>query len=419
MGRDRNGLRAEAKTDDNLLMAQRRLRVAHVIDSLDVSGGAEKQLIANLRAFDRDRLTHELILIKSASESRLDDVPDDIETTILFPDQKGVARRQIVTRLVQQARAEKYDLMHAALPDSALATRAVGMATRTLAVESLVNISHEGIRTVDNPAVTNSKLRAHSMLDRLSMKGIDRFHAVSSAVADSWCRTVGLDRQRIVVIPRGVDHGQLGAVRDLPDGAHVETRATLGVDADAFLVVSVGRQEPQKGHRYLIEAAHRARGSIDRLRVVIVGREGNSTTAIKDLVDQLGASDTVQLAGPRHDVAEILAASDVFAFPSLFEGNGGNAMIEARAAGLPIITTNAEPMTDLVPDDGVGMLIERFDVEALSRALVKLFNDKGLRAKLGEAAYQRALTFPSPEKVAKQVENWYFETLSDKKPLKT
>jgi len=386
-------------------------RVAHLIDSLDVSGGAERQLVANLRAFDHDLIRHDIVLLKSAAVSRAADIPDEVNIWLLGEDKQPMSRFQATLALYRLVRRERFDLLHASLPDSALAARLVGLATGTPVVESLVNISHEEVRIVDNPGVTMAKLRLHRWLDRLTMFRVRRFHAVSNAVADSWADTVKISPRRIDVIPRGIDRGQFG-VGDEERRAHrASVLEEFRLPDDTFLVIAVGRQEPQKGHRYLLEAAHRLREGVPSLRILIVGRTGLASGRLNKLIEDLGIGDIVTLTGSRTDLPRLLAASDVFAFPSLFEGNGGNAMIEAMAIGLPIVTTGVPPMTDLVPNDEFGLLVPRTDSEALADALARLAADPALRQRLGAAAGERAAGFATPEESARRYEAWYREIL--------
>jgi glycosyltransferase involved in cell wall biosynthesis len=234
---------------------------------------------------------------------------------------------------------------------------------------------------------------------------------VSNAVAESWADTVKINRRRIDVIPRGIDRGQFG-VGDEERATHrASVLEEFQLPGDTFLVIAVGRQEPQKGHRYLLEAAHRLRDGVPSLRILIVGRTGLASGRLDKLIEDLGISDIVTLTGSRTDLPRLLAASDVFAFPSLFEGNGGNAMIEAMAISLPIVTTGVPPMTDLVPSDEFGLLVPRTDSEALAAALARLAADPGLRRTLATAASERAAGFATPEESARRYEAWYREIL--------
>jgi glycosyltransferase involved in cell wall biosynthesis len=177
--------------------------------------------------------------------------------------------------------------------------------------------------------------------------------------------------------------------------------------SDAFLILTVGRVEPQKGHRYLVEAMAALRQRLGSARVVIVGRSGHASPMVERLVEENGLEDVIRLVGGRRDVRRLLVASDLFVFPSLFEGNGGNAMIEAMAAGLPIITTGASPMTDLIPNSEFGVLVDRCDSHGLAEAIHALANDRDRRKRLGEAARERASGFSSPAQAARAHQEWY------------
>lgn len=276
-----------------------------------------------------------------------------------------------------------------------------------------MNISHEQLRTIDNPNVTRLKLRGHSALDRATMSALAGFHAVSEAVAESWERMVGLDRAKIRVIPRGVDLDFAGYETTRPNKLSHDVKAEFHIPNESLIAISVGRVEPQKGHRYVVEAMELLRQTHPQLRLLIVGRPGVASRNVERQIADAQLADAIQLCGPREDIPTLLGAADMFVFPSLFEGNGGNAMIEAMAAGLPIVTTGSPPMTDLIPDESVGLLVERCDSRGLAAAIARLADDGQLRAQLGAAARHRAKGFLSPRDVASLHEEWYRELLAD------
>lgn len=389
----------------------RRPRVLHVIDSLSISGGAERQLVANLNSFDHSTIEHHVAILRTSEDSRAGDLPPAVRVRTLGNEGDDLSRIRAAMKLIRLIRADGIDLVHASLANATMAARLAGMVTGTPILESLVNISHEDIRTVDNPSVTTWKLRFHIIIDRLTTWRVTRFHAVSQAVAESWAKVIKIDPARIDVIPRGIDlpalHARLGE-----EETRVTVRKEFDMPADAFVVVTVGREEPQKGHRYLIEAAAAARPALPAARYLIVGRRGNASPAIERLIAELAVDDIVIRAGSRRDIPRLLAAADVFAFPSLFEGNGGNALIEAMAMGLPVITTGAPPMTDLVPNDEFGILVPLMDPDALAAALVRLHSSDELRSTLGEAAKSRSRTFLTPAAAADVYEALYRKMLA-------
>src|SRR5690606_5335714 len=97
-------------------------------------------------------------------------------------------------------------------------------------------------------------------------------------------------------------------------------RRALGLDDETPVLVTVGRQEFQKGHRYLIEAMPKILERHPRTRLLIVGRRGAATSELERAVADFERADSVSFLGHRADVTDLMAAADLFVFPSLFEG---------------------------------------------------------------------------------------------------
>jgi glycosyltransferase involved in cell wall biosynthesis len=390
--------------------------VLHVIDSLGVVGGAEQQLVANLGRFSDRRLSHHLACVYvDAHETRHDQVPVGVKVSYLYPAGERPGSRLDVTRRLDRLVVELGltgwgrlpGLLHGSLAVAGLAARLVGMRRRIPVVESLVNISHEPVRTVDNPAVSAPKLAMHRLLDRVTMRGVTRFHALSDEVARSWIDTVGLRPDRIRVIPRGIDLAELdaGGARDLARSA---LAAELSLAPTDFIVLAVGRHEAQKGHRYLVEAMPSIIAQVPSAVLVIAGQPGSATAGLEQTVAELGLAARVRLLGRRTDVPRLLAAADVFAFPSLFEGLGVS-LLQAMGRGLPCVTTNRPPMSSVVEDGRTGLLVPARDPAALAEAIVRLATAPALAAALGAAARAEAQARYSLDTVAAAVERLYLE----------
>ncbi len=351
--------------------------VLHVIDSLGTVGGAEQQLVANLRRFTDPRLRHALAVVyEDTGGTRSGEVPESVPIHLLYQGGARPSGRWDLVRTFDQAVAEiRPHLIHGSLANAGLAARLVGARRRIPVVESLVNISHEPVRVTDNPGVTRLKLEGHRLLDRVTMRTVTRFQALTPAVAESWQRVVGLRSDRIEVIPRGIDLAELDA-----GGSRAEARRSvlseLGLTEGDFLVVAVGRVEPQKGHRYLIEAMPDILGQVPDAVLLVAGRPGASSTMVDGLIDQLGLADRVKLLGRRSDVPRLLGAADVFVFPSLFEGLGVS-LLQAMGRALPVVTTDRRPMSDVVEDGITGVLVPTENPAAIATAVARLFNDPG------------------------------------------
>ncbi len=138
--------------------------------------------------------------------------------------------------------------------------------------------------------------------------------------------------------------------------------------------MAVGRQEYQKGHRYLLDAMHQL-ADRPNLVLLVAGRTGNESDELRRILATMPeTAERVRLLGHRSDVAEILAASDPFVFPSLFEGMPG-AVIEAMASGLPIVASDIEPVREVVDIGTNALLVPSRDASALADAVRELLDD--------------------------------------------
>lgn len=183
----------------------------------------------------------------------------------------------------------------------------------------------------------------------------------------------------------GVDISRFGGSREA-------AREKLGIGKDEFVLLSVGEMTVNKNHRLALQALALLRDK--PIRYVLVGR-GEQMEALKALARELEVADRVIFTGYRSDVPELYPAADAFFFPSMREGLSV-ALMEAMASGLPSIVGKIRGNTDLI-DDGVEGLYMPLTPEGAAAAISRLYDDPGLRAKLGEAAREKVRRFSAPE----------------------
>ena len=158
---------------------------------------------------------------------------------------------------------------------------------------------------------------------------------------------------------------------------------------DHPLIVHVGRYSRQKNHAGLVRAAARVVAREPSVRFLLVG-DGPLRGEIEELIRQYKLTEHVRTLGVRRDVPRILTCSDIFFLPSRFEGFPV-AALEASAAGLPIVGTNVEGLSEAVTDSVTGLLRSFGDEVGLSEALLKLLSNQELRADLGANGRNRVL----------------------------
>jgi glycosyltransferase involved in cell wall biosynthesis len=230
----------------------------------------------------------------------------------------------------------------------------------------------------------------HWVSDRLRRRLIYRLLAAGGmpivAVAEdlaAFLTQAGLPRGAIRVIQNGIPVPERPMWPATPE-RRAESRRRLGIPTDGPLLVAVGNLYPVKDHATLLRAA----APIDAARVAIAGR-GEEERRLRDLADELELVDRLHLLGLRDDVGEVLAAADLFVHPSLSEGLP-LAILEAMAAGLPIVATRVGGVPRALDDGRAGLLVPPGDPPALEAALRALLQQPTRAADLGRAAHARA-----------------------------
>jgi glycosyltransferase involved in cell wall biosynthesis len=210
-------------------------------------------------------------------------------------------------------------------------------------------------------------------------------HIIADGAAIS--RQLGALEDRVSVIHNGVD---VNMFRPGIDGGRV--RAELGLPAEATVIGHVGRMTPWKGQHYLLEAFASIAREIPNAYLLFVGDpvfdNDSYQNKLLNLTARLGLEERVKFAGYRHDIPEVLASMNVFAFTSVEKDTSPLTLLSAMSSGLPIVAFDIEGVRELIDGDEQFLLVPLKDSEALARSLRKLLADEALQRRLGEAARQ-------------------------------
>ena len=201
--------------------------------------------------------------------------------------------------------------------------------------------------------------------------------AIGDAVAESMQKLYRLPARHL--IPNGIPVSDYAP----PAGAREEVRASLGIPGDAPVFVAVGRLERQKNGQSLIEAFASERLRSLGARLLLAG-DGELRHQLEAQASARGVRDRVHFLGIRADIPRVLAAADVFVLASRYEGNPLTVM-EAMAAGKPVLATAVGCVPELVPDSA-GLLVAPGDDAALEAAMVDLAADAGRAREKGASA---------------------------------
>lgn len=209
--------------------------------------------------------------------------------------------------------------------------------------------------------------------------GWGRFVIVSSnVIARHMIKDFGVPRQRIRLIPRGVNLEKF-PYRP-PDTSGTKKEHRIGV---------IGRITPIKGHVYLIRAITRVARLLPHIKVLIIGdappKKAKYRQELEVLVRRLSLSKYLHFLGERQDIPQQLAKLDLVVVPSIGEEAFGRVIIEAQACGIPVIATRVGGIVDIVKDGENGILVQPRDWNELSDAIIRLLKGKDLRQRLSRA----------------------------------
>lgn len=163
-----------------------------------------------------------------------------------------------------------------------------------------------------------------------------------------------------------------------------EKLAQLGLPAGAFVVTAIANAKPQKNPEHFLEAAARLLPSRPHARFVFVGG-GEALEALRARAAERGLEKSCLFTGWRDDSPEILAASDIFALTSMWEGLP-RSLVEALKTGLPAVCYRADGVTDILKDGVNGFSVEKGDLDGFCAALARVMDDQKLRARLAAGA---------------------------------
>jgi len=230
------------------------------------------------------------------------------------------------------------------------------------------------------------KQLSHRLLYRVGASLVNGIIAVSDDTARSFRQRVGEVGDRVVVVCNAVDTERHPASIDRD-----AVRAQLGFGPRHHVMTMVGTFKRQKGHTYLLDAFATVTGQLADLHILLVG-DGELAGQVRARVTELGLDDRVHLLATRRDVPELLAASDSFVLPSLWEGLPV-ALVEAMASRLPVIATDVSGTSQVMVPGVTGWIVPPADADALAKAMIELVSDPPRAAAMAQAAAARATAF--------------------------
>lgn len=211
---------------------------------------------------------------------------------------------------------------------------------------------------------------------------IEKRIAVSKATVDMIIREYNIDEHKFHIIHNGVILKKSNLNVD-----QAELKNTLGVNKEDSLMICVANLYKEKGIDYLLKAMPEVLKNNTNVKLVIAG-DGPLHEELNTLSKELSVSDNVKFLGKRNDIDSLLSISDIFVLPSLGEGFPF-VVLEAMAAGLPVVATNIGGIPEIINDGQEGYLVKPADSGAIAESLKKLLLDTELFKKIADNSKAR------------------------------
>ena len=355
-------------------MSPNHRKILFVIDALSFGGGERvfAQIINGL-----DPVKYEIFLASQQSDhfysvisnKQVQFIPLDfskrINPALIFKLAKIIKKNEIQIIHGQGTRAEFY---------ARLASRLAGKSWYISATAAPV----KGFN------VSETRKRIYQLLDGFSERFVDRFIVVSDAQKEKMIKERHIPQEKVVRIYNGIEMESFLCDRD----AGLKIRKELGLKEDNILIGAIGRLVWEKGFEYLIQSIPDVIKVYPNVKILIVG-EGPLKERLEAQGERLKVNDHLIFTGFRSDIKEILSVIDILVIPSILEGFP-MITLEGMAMTKPIIATKIVGITEQITDGESGLLVPSRDSNALTKAINRLINDRGLALRLGMNARQKA-----------------------------
>lgn len=368
------------------------LSVLHFITELSI-GGAQVALFRLLKHLDKERFSQSVVCLYNgdgaiAAQIRTLGIP------VTDLNMSNKLRLDAFWRFYRLLQEQQPLILHTWMFHANIPGRVLGrIAGIPVIISSIRTMGQEGI------------FRHRS--DRFTAALSDRIVCVSENVAKYAEQTIHLPPEKLVVVPNGVDPNDY---RSLPSKA--EARNLSQLPDSALIIGAIGRMHRVKGLSILLRAFAQLAELHRTVHLLFVG-EGPDRQLLIDQAQDFGLNSKVTFLAFQKDIPKLLPALDLFVSASLHEGMP-NAILEAMAAGLPVVATDVGGTPEVVQDGQTGFLVPPGEYEALAISICKLLEDPDLRCRMGKEGKERVAKNFSIEQMTQQFEQLYEQLLVEK-----
>lgn len=362
-----------------------RMRILQICSARTIGGGEKHVASLGTRLTERGQDIFVALAPSSPVRQLLSKIPPD---RILELPMRNALSLRSAWKLAQFARANGVQIFHAHLGrDYPLAALAAARSNAQL-------------------VLTRHVMFPLGRVHKLTLRRTARVIAVSQAVAKALRSQAIFAPEKIRVIHNGIEVGLFADAK----------KASAASSRDQLRVGAVGELSSNKSQEDLIRAAKRICAQRDDVEFVIAGEDksahGANRKRLEDLVDELELRERVHFAGWADDLVHLLGTFDVFVSASRSE-SFGMAIVEAMAAGVPVIATETAGAAEIIEENVTGRLVRIADVERLATTIGELLDDENERKRLAQNAQSQARERFSTHRMIEQTERLYKEVLGE------
>jgi len=356
--------------------------VLHIVDGLGLSGKT-RHLVSIVSQLDRRRFTPLVCRLngeRSPLVAQLARARVPLHTIVC----KDGMNPGMALRLARLAWSVKADIVHCYNPRpmlyGGLAARAIGVRAALGFLSAFAcQVPDRPYAFLPQPLTTVSRRNVYR--NRLAASLMRWVITVSPSLGRRFCEYNGVPLEKLRVIPYAAD---LAAVDRVTPERVTAFRQQLGFRPEDVVIGSVGRLVAQKDYPTQLHAFALAASRVPGLRMAIAG-DGPLRLTLEQMTHQLAIADRVRFLGDHDDVPTLLRSADLFALSSRFEPFGV-ALLEAKAAGLPIVATAVNEIPEIIADGESGLLTPPENAANMAALFIKLAQDGSCRARLGARA---------------------------------
>jgi glycosyltransferase involved in cell wall biosynthesis len=355
-----------------------------------VVGGAERQLYLWLSHLNREKF-QPVVLTLHPGHGDYWEKPIE---ALGIPLHRIPHRRNKICRLIQIIKVLRHYKPHLIHGWHLFASVYAGLAAKVLRTKSI-----GGVRN------TYQTFNSHSLEAKLTLWTVDALVANSNATAGLLEQKIRPGKQRVFAVQNAIE--DLFIEREAIRKRFIQD---YDLPKDAFWIGSLGRLDPLKRFDWLIQVVSKLRDEGCNIHFILIG-DGPERQRLERLAKDLELSEIITFTGEVPQASTWLKALDIFAFSSMDEGMP-NVIMEAAAAGLPIVTWRLPFYEELLEDGETALLLEPENITALANGIVKLIELPDLRSALGQAAQSHILAFFSLEAYIKKMTDVYESVLA-------